>query len=84
MSVLIIQDSIQQALAEIVSERIVITVAHRLPGVVTADVIIVMHEGQIVEQGGHAELLSMNGYYARLWHHHELASKWTLQRGLRS
>jgi ATP-binding cassette, subfamily B, bacterial IrtA/YbtP len=71
---------IQQALAQLSPNCIVITIAHRLQNVVEADVIVVMHEGQVVEQGRHAALLSQNGHYARLWQHHQLASQWTLQR----
>lgn len=71
---------IQQALAQLSPNCIVITIAHRLQNVVEADVIVVMHEGQVVEQGRHAALLSQNGHYARLWQHHQLASQWTLKR----
>ncbi|QCR38620.1 ABC transporter ATP-binding protein [Nissabacter sp. SGAir0207] len=71
---------IQQALAQLSPNCIVITIAHRLQNVVEADVIVVMHEGQVVEKGRHAALLSQNGHYAQLWQHHQLASQWTLQR----
>ncbi|MRT24908.1 ATP-binding cassette domain-containing protein [Enterobacteriaceae bacterium RIT697] len=71
---------IQQALAQLAPDRIVITIAHRLQSVVDADVIVVMHEGRVVEQGCHTALLAQNGHYSRLWHHHQLASQWALQR----
>jgi ATP-binding cassette subfamily B protein len=71
---------IQQALAQLAPDRIVVTIAHRLQNVVDADIIVVMDEGRVVEQGSHAALLSQNGYYARLWRHHQIASQWTLQR----
>lgn len=74
------EERIQQALSALAPDRIVITIAHRLSSVVQADIIVVMHEGRVVEQGQHAELLSQNGHYARLWQHHRLASQWTLQR----
>lgn len=71
---------IQQALAQLAPDRIVITIAHRLQTVIDADVIVVMHEGRVAEQGRHADLLNQGGYYARLWQHYQLASQWTLKR----
>ncbi|VTM07660.1 lipid A export ATP-binding/permease MsbA [Klebsiella pneumoniae] len=41
---------IQQALAQLAPDRIVITIAHRLQTVIDADVIVVMHEGRVAEQ----------------------------------
>lgn len=74
------EQRVQQALAQLAPDRIVITIDHRLQTVVDADVIVVMHEGRVVEQGRHAELLSQGGHYARLWQHYQLTSQWTLQR----
>lgn len=70
---------IQQALAQLAPDRIVITIAHRLQTVIDADVIVVMHKGRVAEQGRHADLLNQGGYYARLWQHYQLASQWTLK-----
>ena len=47
--------------------RTTIVIAHRLSTVESADKIIVMDEGRIVEQGSHHDLLSMNGEYAKLY-----------------
>jgi ABC-type multidrug transport system fused ATPase/permease subunit len=41
-------------------------IAHRLSTIKSADEIYVMHEGQIVERGGHDELYAQNGYYRKL------------------
>ncbi|ELY7231486.1 putative inner membrane ABC-transporter [Klebsiella variicola] len=71
---------IQQTLTQLAPDRIVITIAHRLQTVIDADVIVVMHEGRVAEQGRHADLLNQGGYYARLWQHYQLASQWTLKR----
>ena len=43
-------------------------VAHRLSTIREADVILVMRDGRIVEQGKHDELLTRNGFYAKLYH----------------
>ena len=59
---------IQGALKRAGQGRTVITIAHRLSTVADADSIVVLEDGQIVEQGTHAELLERQGRYASLWH----------------
>jgi len=58
---------IQGALKRAGQGRTVITIAHRLSTVADADSIVVLEDGQIVEQGTHAELLERQGRYASLW-----------------
>lgn len=43
------------------------TIAHRLSTIRNADLILVMKNGQIVEQGKHDDLIKANGFYASLW-----------------
>ena len=57
---------VQQAIDDVSSERTAIIIAHRLTTISHADKIIVLDNGQVVEEGNHQELLSIKGYYARL------------------
>lgn len=58
---------IQQAFARMMEGRTSFIVAHRLSTIREADVILVMKDGNIVEQGNHEELLKQNGFYAELY-----------------
>jgi ATP-binding cassette subfamily C protein len=61
------------ALGEFLHGRTMIIVAHRLSAVKQADTVYVFEDGKITEQGGHAELLSANGLYAKLYGKHQSA-----------
>ena len=58
---------VQRALAELMKDRTVLVIAHRLSTVRRADRIVVIHQGQIAEAGRHEELLARDGVYRRLY-----------------
>jgi ATP-binding cassette subfamily B protein len=61
------EQGIQEALERAGEGRTVITIAHRLSTVADADRIVVLEEGEVVEEGTHTDLLEKNGRYAALW-----------------
>jgi ATP-binding cassette, subfamily B, bacterial MsbA len=58
---------VQQALENLMKNRTSIVIAHRLSTIQFADEIIVLQDGEIAERGTHADLLSLNGTYKRLY-----------------
>lgn len=58
---------VQEALERLMKSRTTIAIAHRLSTIKNADIIHVLHEGEIVESGQHDELIAKNGYYKRLY-----------------
>jgi subfamily B ATP-binding cassette protein MsbA len=57
---------IQEALDELMTDRTTLVIAHRLSTIEQADLIVVMDNGQIMEQGSHQELLEKQGLYSKL------------------
>lgn len=60
---------IQDSFSELMKDRTSIVIAHRLSTIAKLDRIIVLENGEIVEEGTHQELLKINGIYAKLWSH---------------
>ena len=58
---------IQQAMDNLIKDRTSFIIAHRLSTIRNADLILVLNEGDIVEQGSHDELLAMDGFYSNLY-----------------
>ena len=61
------EQSILAAIAEIAREHTSIVIAHRLSTIVDADSIVVLEQGQLIEQGTHAQLLRQGGKYFEMW-----------------
>jgi ATP-binding cassette subfamily B protein len=59
---------IQKAFSKMMNGRTSFVVAHRLSTIKESDVILVMNEGKIIEQGSHDDLLSKNGFYSNLYY----------------
>ncbi|SDZ09484.1 MULTISPECIES: ABC transporter ATP-binding protein [Delftia] len=64
-----VEAAIQQSLDSLMHGKTVIAIAHRLSTIAAMDRLIVMDQGQIVEQGTHQQLLELGGIYAKLWSH---------------
>lgn len=61
------EQQIQRAFSDMMNGRTSFIVAHRLSTIKNADLILVMRDGNIVEQGTHEQLLELNGFYSRLY-----------------
>ena len=59
--------AVQEALAEALTGRTAVVIAHRLSTIRSADRILVVEDGRVVEEGPHAELLAAGGRYAELY-----------------
>ena len=69
---------IRKALAHLTQGKTVLMIAHRLTTVQDADSIVVVDNGEIVEQGTHKELLSKEKYYHRMWNEYQQSVSWKL------
>jgi ATP-binding cassette subfamily B protein len=70
--------NIQKAFSRIMKDKTVVVIAHRLSTIVGADRILVIDDGEIVEDGTHEELLRQKGTYHKMWIAHTKAKAWKL------
>ena len=64
-----IESAIQKSLYQLMEAKTVIAIAHRLSTIAAMDRLIVLDQGEIIEQGTHQQLMEAQGVYAQLWHH---------------
>ncbi|OLQ72854.1 multidrug ABC transporter ATP-binding protein [Photobacterium proteolyticum] len=64
-----VEAAIQESLYQLMEGKTVIAIAHRLSTIAAMDRLIVLDDGQVVEQGTHQELIESDGIYAQLWEH---------------
>ena len=67
---------IQQAIEELVKEKTVVVIAHKLSTISKAQQILVLEEGSIAERGTHQELLAQQSIYHRLWTLQQSPTAW--------
>lgn len=70
--------AVQTAISNLIKNKTVIVVAHKLKNVVGANKIVVLDKGKVVEQGKHEELLSLGGIYKSLWDYQEKSKHWQI------
>jgi len=68
------EKDIQKALEDLAQGRTSLSIAHRLSTIATADQILVLKDGSVIERGNHAELLGLNGAFAEMWNDQVSAS----------
>ena len=69
---------IQESFKKLSKNKTTLMIAHRLSTVVDADKILVIDRGRIVEEGKHADLIGMNGYYKKLWDEYQKSVNWKI------
>lgn len=69
---------IQKSLSEITKGKTVLVIAHRLSTIQNVDRIIVINNGEIIEEGSHNELLELNGFYSSMWEEYNKSIQWKL------
>lgn len=72
------EHKMQTAIQELIKEKTVIIIAHRLSSIVSANQIIVLKEGEIVQHGLHSQLSQTEGLYKKMWDAYTDTFQWTL------
>ena len=74
------EGKILEAFSRLTSDKTVIVIAHRLSTVVSADSVIIVDNGKIVEQGIHNKLVKTKGLYSSMWDTYSRARTWTIKQ----
>ncbi|MBR1892871.1 MAG: ABC transporter ATP-binding protein, partial [Lachnospiraceae bacterium] len=61
------ESAVMQSIEKLHGEKTLLIIAHRLTTIRNADIILVMKDGHIIEQGNHEELMAKNGFYTNLY-----------------
>ena len=72
------EKQIQKAIRNLAGKRTIVAIAHRLSTIREADMILVIHEGEIVERGTHEELIQLNGLYHKMVQAQDAVKHWTI------
>ncbi|MFA9466747.1 MAG: ABC transporter ATP-binding protein [Velocimicrobium sp.] len=72
------EEKMNQAIAEVIKDKTVIVIAHRLPSIMNADQILVMKEGALAAAGTHEELLHNSKEYQKLWRAADQTASWSV------
>ncbi|MCR5116186.1 MAG: ABC transporter ATP-binding protein/permease [Lachnospiraceae bacterium] len=73
------EEKMNAAISQVIKDKTIIVIAHRLPSIVEADQIVVLNEGSVSGIGTHAELLSDNQEYRRLWNAQAKTGEWQIK-----
>lgn len=72
------EEKIQKALNALLRNKTVVVIAHRLSTIQHADQILVIKDGEIVEQGNQNQLMAMEGLYKKMWNAHRTCETWSI------
>lgn len=80
MSIILLRLILQKAIINLVKDKTVIVIAHRLKSIMEANKIIVLKEGRIIEEGTHENLMKEDGEYKSLWDLQFETESWEIER----
>ena len=76
------EEKMNAAISQVIRDKTIIIIAHRLPSIVEADQIVVLNDGNISDIGTHGELLGRNAEYKHLWDSQAKTSEWQIKEGV--
>ena len=76
------EEKMNAAISQVIRDKTIIIIAHRLPSIVEADQIVVLNDGTISDIGTHGELLGRNAEYKHLWDSQAKTGEWQIKEGV--